>query len=527
MTGIPLPPEAFDALHALAVGGTEVLRAAVTYLDRFVLAYFLALNSFYALLIIMAVPELFTHWQLAGDDHLKRLLGSQALPPLSVLVPAHNEEVTICASVLSFLTLEYPRHEVVLVNDGSSDGTLARLMAEFDLYEVPPAFPTAIESQRVRGYYRSRRFSRLLVIDKANGGKADSLNVALNAARYPYVLAVDADTLVEPDALLRLARPFLLGQSVAAVGGTIRVVNGCTVEHGRVVASRVDRRWLPGLQTVEYLRAFLFGRLGWNRLGGNLIISGAFGLFRRDHLIAIGGYQTDSVTEDMDLVVRLRRHLKVKKSPDMIQFVPDPVAWTEVPSSVKVLNRQRERWHRGLIATLLSHRDMMFNPRYGSIGLVAYPFYFFGELLAPVVELAGWIGLLIGWMVNAIDTQFALLFFGVAFGYGLLLSFWAIALEEVSFRRYPRRRDMARLLLYALVESFGYRQMTVVFRLRAFWRYWRGERSWGRMHREGFTPERGTPQLNAGGDARHALTAPLPQRGRRRDARRARQSAAP
>ena len=304
--------------------------------ESFVLIYFLVINSFYALLLVLSIPELFAHWHFAEDEHVQRILGVDALPPLSVLVPAHNEEQTISASLLSFLTLEYPRHEVVLVNDGSTDATIERLIAEYDLYAVPPAFPVLLPTKPVRAYYRSRRFSRLLVLDKENGGKADALNAAMNASRYPYVIAVDADTLVEPDALLRLARPFLLGANVAAVGGTIRVVNGSTVEMGRVTDARVDPHWLTGIQTIEYLRAFLFGRLGWNRLGGNLVISGAFGLFRRDLMLAIGGYTTGNVTEDMDLVVRLHRYLRERGIKATMPFIPDPVAWTEVPSSARV-----------------------------------------------------------------------------------------------------------------------------------------------------------------------------------------------
>jgi cellulose synthase/poly-beta-1,6-N-acetylglucosamine synthase-like glycosyltransferase len=454
--------------------------------ENVVLVYFVLLNSFYALLLLLSFPELWMHWQLADDDHLKRLVGSEALPPLSILVPAYNEDVSIVSSVLSFLTLEYPRHEVVLVNDGSTDRTMARLVEAYDLYQVPPAFMVTVPTKPVRAYYRSRRYSKLLVIDKENGGKADSLNAGLNAARYPYVLAVDADTLVEPDALLRLGRPFLLGTAVAAVGGTIRVANACRVEHGRVVEARVDSRLLPGVQVVEYLRAFLFGRLGWNRLGGNLIISGAFGLFKRDYLLAINGYQTGNVTEDMDLVVRLHRYLKENKLPDRLPFIPDPVAWTEVPASREVLGRQRERWHRGLIATCWTHRDLIFNPRYGTIGMVAFPFFVFGEMLAPVIETVGWLVLLVGLVLGTVNAPFALLFLAVAIGYGFLLSVWAIVLEELSFRRYNGIGDLRRMLGFAVIESFGYRQMTVWFRLKAFWNFARGRESWGVMTREGF-----------------------------------------
>ena len=465
----------------------DVIRRVLDLVDGVILFYFLGLNTFYALLLILSIPELWSHWHLADDEHLKHVLGSEALPPLSILVPAYNEELTIGPSVLSFLTLQYPRHEVVLVNDGSPDATMETLIREYDLYQIPPAVMCSVESKPVRAYYRSRRFSKLVVVDKENGGKADSLNAAMNVARYPYVLAVDADTLIEPDALLRLARPFMLGTSVAAVGGTIRVANACRIEYGRVVEAGVDHRWLPGIQTVEYLRAFLFGRLGWNRLGGNLIISGAFGLFRRDHVLAIGGYRTATVGEDMDLVVRLHRYLRLNKIPGEIPFIPDPVAWTEVPTSVKVLGRQRERWHRGLIEIMMSNKDLLFNPRYGTIGMLAYPYFLFGELLAPLIELVGYISLVLGFFLGGLNVRFALLFVLVALCYGMLLSFWAIVLEELSFRRYPKRGDLLWMLLFALCEGIGYRQMTVWFRVKAFWGYFRGHHGWGVMTREGFT----------------------------------------
>ncbi len=468
-----------------------LVHRALWWADHLALLYFLVLNSFYAFLLILAIPELWRNWRLADDEHLQRLLTSDALPPLSLLVPAHNEEVSIASSVLSFLTLEYPRLEVILVNDGSKDRTVDVLIREFDLYEVPAAYPQTIPTAKVRTVYRSRRHSRLIVLDKENGGKADALNAAINVARHPYVVAVDADTLIEPDALLRLARPFLLGTSVAAVGATIRVANSCTVELGRVVTARVDSRWLPSCQVVEYLRAFLFGRLGWNTLGGNLIISGAFGLFRREYLLAIKGYKTGNVTEDMDVVVRLHRYLRDNNIQAELPFIPDPVAWTEVPTNLRVLGRQRERWHRGLLGTLITHRDMCFNPRFGMAGLVSFPFYLFGELLAPVVELGGYVFTLVGLALGAVNFHFALLFFLVAVGYGSLLSLWAVLLEELSFKRYTRRRDFYRLLSLTLIESLGFRQLTVWFRLKAFWNYFRGVESWGAMTREGFQKKAG------------------------------------
>jgi cellulose synthase/poly-beta-1,6-N-acetylglucosamine synthase-like glycosyltransferase len=462
------------------------LTAVVHFAEHGMLTYMLVVNSFFALLLVLAAPQLFAHWRFGSEDVLARSLTSSAVPRVSILVPAYNEAVTIVDSVRSLLTLQYPYYEVVLVNDGSTDETLARLKAAYDLYEVPPAVMRRLRTERVRAYYRSHTWSKLLVVDKVNGGKADSLNVALDAARFPFVVACDADTLIEPDALLRLARPFLFDQKIAAVGGTIRVVNSCRVEDGRVVDARVDARWLAGIQTVEYLRAFLFGRLGWNLLGGNLIISGAFGLFRRDYLTEILGYERGTVTEDFELIVRLQRYLREHAMAGKVVFIPDPVAWTEVPTTLAVLGRQRERWHRGLIATMVTHRRLIGNPAYGATGLIAMPYFLIAELLAPVVEALGLVLTVACTLTGLLAPVYALAFFATAYFFGTLLSLAAILMEEVSFHRYRRPSDTLRLIWFAFLEPFGYRQITVWFRLKAFVRYWQGDHSWGRMRREGF-----------------------------------------
>ncbi|HET9384292.1 MAG TPA: glycosyltransferase [Gemmatimonadales bacterium] len=464
----------------------SALATLVATTDLVILLYFLVLNSFYAVLLIFSIPEIWEQTRLAEDEDFQRLMQSDALPPITILVPAYNESATIEASVTAILTLEYRNYEVVVVNDGSKDDTMDRLRHAFDLYEIPRIYPETIATKPLRALYRSRSRSRLLVLDKENGGKADSLNAAINASRFPLVIAVDADTLIEPDALLRLTRPFLLGRQIAAVGGTVRVANNCTVKDGRVTDARVPGKVIPGIQVVEYLRAFLFGRLGWNRLGGNLIISGAFGLFRKEYVMAVNGYRTSSIVEDLDLVVRMHRYLRQHKIKYEMPFIPDPVAWTEVPESLKILSRQRERWHRGLIAAMWQYKTMLFNPRYGRIGFFAMPFFALGEMLAPVIELLGYLITVLGLAFGLVNVSFALLFVLVAWGYGMLLSIWAVVLEEVSFRRYRRFGDLFRLLLFASLENFGYRQLTVLWRLKAFANVWRGVHVWGDMARKGF-----------------------------------------
>jgi cellulose synthase/poly-beta-1,6-N-acetylglucosamine synthase-like glycosyltransferase len=339
----------------------------------------------------------------------------------------------------------------------------------------------------VRGIYRSPSHPNLVVVDKENGGKADALNVGLDVATGELVCSIDADTLIEPDALLRMVRPFLSGPEVLAAGGTIRVANGSTVRGGRVLVPRAPRRPLPGIQAVEYLRAFLFGRLGLNRLGGNLIISGAFGLFRREAVIGVGGYLHESVGEDMELVARLRRRAVEAGGPSRVDFVPDPVAWTEVPESRRVLGRQRDRWQRGLADVMRRHRRLIFNPRYGTLGLVSFPIFFVIELMGPVVEGLGLLALPVGLAIDAVNVPFALLFLLAAYGWALLLNVLSLGLEEISFRRYPAVVDRLLLLLWAVVESLGYRQMTVFWRLRGMVKFLRGRTDWGAMTRRGFT----------------------------------------
>ena len=454
-----------------------------------VLVYFLAVNSFYAVLLVSAAADMRRHAHKLWGEPREWLLSSRIAPRISVLAPAYNEEATVVESVRALLTLRYPNLEVVLINDGSPDDTVGVLEREFELTAIHPVFRRLVESQPVRALYRSRVKPELVVVDKQNGGKADALNAGLNVASGELVCAIDADTLIEADSLLRMVRPFLERDDVVAAGGTIRAANGSVVRAGRVVLARPPRKLLAGVQVVEYLRAFLFGRLGWNRLGGNLIISGAFGLFDRAAMLAAGGYLHDTVGEDMELVVRLRRRGLESGGRHRVAFVPDPVAWTEVPESLRTLGRQRDRWQRGLADVLWRHRRLLGNPRYGALGLVAFPYFVAVELLGPVIEALGLIGLAVALAVGAVDFTFAGLFFLVAYGFGLVLSAMTLLLEDFGARRYERVRDRLVMLPWLVLESLGYRQLTVVWRLRGLWRYLRGRSDWGTMTRRGFAAE--------------------------------------
>jgi len=464
----------------------ELLRVT----DVTIFVYFVLLNSSYLVLILLAGQEFHRHLRrapFAGADDMFR---SPLTLPVSVIVPAYNEGAGIIAAVQAMTALRYPRYEIVVVDDGSTDETFALLQQQFDLVEVPKVVPAEVPTRgRVLSVHVARANPEtLVVVRKENGGKADALNVGLNVAKHPLVCMVDADSVLDPDALLSVAKPF--GDDplrVAACGGVIRIANGCTVVGGRVVDVRMPRKWLLRVQVVEYLRAFLMGRTGWSRLGGLVVISGAFGIFRRDLLVRIGGLDHDTIGEDAELVVRLHHYLRERGEDYRVVFVAEPVSWSEAPSSMRVLGRQRRRWHRGIAEILSKHRRMILNPRYGRIGMVALPYYVLFELLAPFVELGALVLLPLGLWIDAIDVDFAIRFALVAYGYGLLVSLTALFIEEISFHRYPRAGDLARGLVAAVLENFGYRQILAAFQVSGAWSAWRGRQAvWGAMPREGF-----------------------------------------
>jgi cellulose synthase/poly-beta-1,6-N-acetylglucosamine synthase-like glycosyltransferase len=468
----------------------EWIREILRVTDIGIFVYFLVLNTSYLVLIVLASQEFVKHLRrapFAGADDMFR---SPLTLPVSVIVPAYNEGTGIIAAVQAITALRYPRFEVVVVDDGSSDDTFELLRDHFDLVAVPRVVPHDVPTRTaILAVYVARgNAENLVVVRKENGGKADALNVGINVARHPLICMVDADSVLDPDALLSVAKPF--GDDplrVAACGGVIRIANGCTVVGGRVVDVRMPRPWLLRIQVVEYLRAFLMGRTGWSRLGGLVVISGAFGIFRRDLVVRIGGLDHDTIGEDAELVVRLHHDLRERGEDYRVVFVAEPVSWSEAPSSLRVLGRQRRRWHRGIAEILSKHRRMIFNPRYGRIGLLALPYYVLFELLAPFVELGALVLLPLGLWIDAIDVDFAWRFALVAYGYGLLVSLTALLIEEVSFHRYPRFSDLCRGVLAAVAENFGYRQILAVFQVSGAWSAWRGRQAvWGTMQRQGF-----------------------------------------
>jgi cellulose synthase/poly-beta-1,6-N-acetylglucosamine synthase-like glycosyltransferase len=464
-----------------------VLRDILLVYTIVAFVYFAILNSLYLFLTLLA-------WRQMGSDvrarrylALDEVFRSPLTPGVSVLVPAFNEEPVIVDSVRSLLSLRYPRHEVIVVNDGSTDGTVAALTAAFDLAPVRRVLRDSIATASVHATYVSRTHRGLVVVDKENGGRSDALNAGVNAARYPYVCVIDADSLLEEDALLKVAKPILDDPNLlAATGGTIRIANGCVVDHGRIVEVRLPKSRFATVQVLEYFRSFLVARVAWSRLNALGIISGAFGLFHRSVLETVGGYWTETVGEDFELTLRLHRYLRERGEPYRIAFISDPVCWTEAPTQFATLGRQRRRWQRGLWEGLRRHGRLIGRPRYGVLGLVAMPYFLVFEFLSPLFALLGIVVTTLWWLLGGLSVAYFAAFLAVSLGFGLLLTTAALALEEFSYQRYRRRGEVARLLAYAVLEQVGFRQLHDIWRLIGYVDIVRGKTGWGAQRRRGF-----------------------------------------
>ena len=450
--------------------------------------YYLLSNVFYLALVIVAFITAARHRQRLSSLRLETLDESPFTPPVSVLVPAHNEARTIVESVNALLALDYPSLQIVVINDGSNDNTLDVLEKSFALRQTSVLYVSQVQTAAVRGIYTSSAEPRLLVLDKIPGGtKADAANAGLNAATSPYVAVIDADSVLERDALLRLgAEIFSSDVEVTATGGIVRVLNGSTVQGGRIREIRLPRRGIEVLQVIEYLRAFLIGREAWGSLNMLPIISGAFGLFNRERLLRVGGFRANAIGEDIDLVVRMHRSLMEENRRYRLPFIPEPTCWTQVPNTLRALGNQRARWQKGLLDVLWKNRDMVFRRRYGRFGCVMLPYLWVFELAAPVVEVIGLSTIALAAILGALSQSFLIQFAIYGYAFATLISIGAVVQEEITFRRYHRWTDVARLLLYCLAEHCPYRQINMVWRLRGMWQYVRGNVSWEESERSAF-----------------------------------------
>jgi len=477
---------------------TQLIFLVVTY-GIFLYACTLILS--YLVIGIMSIGESKKYIHKNDFTDLRILVSSPHAPSLSILAPAYNEGATVIQNVRSLLSLYYSNLEVVIINDGSKDDSLQKLIDAYDLEKIDYHVQYRIATKEVRGVYKSRKavYKKLVVVDKVNGGKADALNVGINVSSNDYLVCIDVDCILDQYALLKMVKPFLeeSGAKVIASGGVVRIANSCEIRDGRLEKIFLPKNYWARMQSLEYIRAFIVGRMAWARINGLMLISGAFGAFDKQIAIEAGGYNHKTVGEDMELVVRMRRYMEERHLPYKVTYVPDPLCWTEAPESKKILHRQRNRWTRGTIETLRMHQYLFFNPRYHVMGLLSYPYWFFFEMLAPLVEFFGMIIFLLMSCTGLINWQLfiALLVFIISFGY--VFSAFAAYMEVITFNMYRRKTEMMKLLLTAATEPFYFHPFVVWAAVRGYADIIRKKNSWGEMTRVGFNPTPGAADKSA------------------------------
>jgi cellulose synthase/poly-beta-1,6-N-acetylglucosamine synthase-like glycosyltransferase len=464
-----------------------MIREIILKFNIFIIYYVISINFIYFLQLILSAFSLYRYIRKIRYSDYQNYTTSTNMIPISILVPAYNEEETIVDNVKSLLYLNYPEFEVVVINDGSKDNTLEKLIESFELKLIDQPVRTLLKTQKIKGVYRNLDIPNLVVVDKENGGKADALNAGINVSRYPIFASIDADSILETDSLVRVIMPFIEDKETVAVGGIVRIANGSKIRRGLIQKVDLPKSRIALFQIIEYLRAFLTGRMGWDALNSLLIVSGAFGAFKKDVAIEVGGYTTGTIGEDMEIIVRLHKFMRKQKRKYKIKFIPDPVCWTQAPENLKDLKSQRRRWQIGLMDSLFRHKEMFFNPKYGVIGLYAYPYFFFFEMLGPIIEVVGYILIPLSYIFGILNVRYFVLFFAAAVLYGILLSVGAILLEEYTFNRYPYLSQILKLTLYAILENFGYRQLTSLYRFEGIFKFRRLKHSWGKIKRTSFT----------------------------------------
>lgn len=427
------------------------------------------------------------------------IIKSNYIPGVSVIAPAFNEGATVVYNVKSLLSLTYPKYEVVLVNDGSSDDTLEKLIQEFELIKVDFYYQEKIKTNgKVRGHYKSTNplYSKLLVVDKENAkSKADASNAGINSSKHPLFVCTDVDCILKNDTIIKLAKPFIEGKKrVIASGAGIRISNSCEVKDGFLVKIHFPKGWYPRFQELEYVRAFLFGRMAWSQINGLLLVSGGLGMFDKEIAVEAGGYWHKSLGEDMDLIIRMRKYMYDNKLPFSIQYIPESLCWTEVPSTKEVLIRQRVRWARGLIQTLYLHKNVFFNPKYGKTAFLIFPYFFLFEFLIPILELIGIIVLILSFFVLDLDYHNFLYLSSAVYLFYLIITFISILLDEIIYKNYANTKEIISLILMAIIEPFCYHPVNVYASLKGYYHFFRQkEQNWGNMQRQGFNT---TPKQN-------------------------------
>lgn len=476
----------------------RILEALFTYLLVTYVILFIAINIFLAL---VSLKETQLYLQKTSATDYRLLAASPFAPSISVVAPAYNEASSILQNVRSLLSIYYHNLEIIVVNDGSVDNSMQLLVREFNLQKANHFVQGKLPTSTIYGVYKSTNpaYSKLRVVDKANGGKADALNAGINVSVKDYIVSIDVDCVLAEDALLKIIKPIIddTDRTCIASGGVVRIANSCQVDDGKLVKVILPANLLARIQVLEYMRSFLLGRMAWSRLNGLLLISGAFGAFKKDVLINCGGYNIDTVGEDMELVVRMRRYMHEKNLPYKVTYIPEPLCWTEVPTTAAVLIKQRNRWMRGAMQTLKQHSELFFNRKYGIMGMVSYPYWLFFEVGGPVIETAGIFVFLLEVIFGAVKWKMFFTILLCLWSLGVLNSLFGIFMEVISYNQYKKRTDILKLLLASIIEPIIFHPIIMYANVRGIIDYLRNNNDWGEMTHRGFEKNIGlqTPNL--------------------------------
>ncbi len=460
------------------------VRQFITFFNYFCMAFTILLSLIYIAQLIISFIRVRRNDRARQSNDYGRYVASENLLPISLLIPAYNEEENIVSNIRSLLTIDYPQFEIVVVNDGSTDHTHDRVVEAFGLYPIETAVKTSLPTKEFRGVYYNIEYPNLIYVDKENGGKSDALNAGINVSSYPLFACLDADSRIEPDALLKLSIEFLKNTDTIVAGGLVRIANGFKIKDGRVSGFSMPPQMIERFQIVEYYRSFLSGRVSWGATNSMLIVSGAFGVFQKQAVIEVGGYKTNTIGEDMEIVVRLHEYMLAHKRRYKIIFCEDSVCWTQGPMSLRDIRSQRRRWQIGLLDTLLAHKRLFLNPRYGSVGLLAIPYNWVFELLGAAVEALGYVIIPFSLVMGELNLFFFTLYFLLAVLLGVILSMGSLILEQYTRRSVMSAKQCLSLSLYAILENFGYRQVITLFRLEGILKYRKLRKTWGNIRRK-------------------------------------------
>ena len=459
------------------------VRYFISFFNYFCMAFTLLLSLIYISQLIISFIRVRKNDKARQSNDYGRYVSSENLLPISLLIPAYNEEENIVSNIRSLLKIDYPQFEIVVVNDGSTDHTHEKVVEAFGLYPIETAVKTSLPTKEFRGVYYNIEYPNLIYVDKENGGKSDALNAGINVSSYPLFACLDADSRIEPDALLKLSIEFLKNTDTIVAGGLVRIANGFKIRDGRVSGFSMPPRMIERFQIVEYYRSFLSGRVSWGATNSMLIVSGAFGVFQKQAVVEVGGYKTNTIGEDMEIVVRLHEYMRAHKRKYKIIFCEDSVCWTQGAMSLRDIRSQRRRWQIGLMDTLLAHKRLFLNPRYGSVGLLAVPYNWVFELLGAVVEVLGYVIIPFSLVMGELNLFFFTLYFLLAVLLGVVLSMGSLILEQYTRKSVMSAKQCLSLSLYALLENFGYRQAITLFRLEGILKYRKLRKTWGKIQR--------------------------------------------